>query len=228
MTIELRGAICGAHRRCGGRSANYTNVVVAPPSPVGMPNGLYMWYSATGGEHQSPPLPPTARVRCDRRRRRNSGGRGGGVGPEVACARPDATGADGRRTEPTAAVDAAIRPALPTNRRRARSPAFSLHLFGRGYFAGARTHARTTHHHQHAFVRSSAGRSRSPPFSPLVVGAAAVSSPPVWSFRHSRPSSTYARRSSSACSHNDNITNVPRSCIIYRKLIFFFLHGYSR
>lgn len=145
---------------------------------------------------------------------------------------PAAIGADGRRAEPTATVDAAIRPALPTNRRRrARSPAFSLHLFGRGYFAGARTHApRTTT--RHAFVRrSSAGRPRSPPFSPLVVGAAAVSSPPVWSFRHSRPSSTYVRRSvvrASVRGNDNNITifffftNVFR--IVCTLFFFFFLY----
>lgn len=73
-------------------------------------------------------------------------GRGGGR-PEVACARPPTTGADRHRPEPTAAVDAAIRPALPTNRRRARSPAFSLHLFGRGYSLARRAHTGTRNTH---------------------------------------------------------------------------------
>lgn len=76
------------------------------------------------------------------------------------------TGADRRRPEPTAAVDAAIRPALPTNRRRARSPAFSLHLFGRGCIARRAPH-RHTHRAPHARAIAAAAR-----LSPLVGTAA--------------------------------------------------------
>lgn len=67
------------------------------------------------------------------------------------------TGADRSRPEPTAAVDAAIRPALPTNRRRARSPAFSLHLFGRGRIARRAPH-RHTHRAPHARAIAAAAR----------------------------------------------------------------------
>lgn len=99
------------------------------------------------------------------------------------------TEADRHRPEPTAAVDAAIRPALPTNRRRARSPAFSLHLFGRGYSLARRAHTgtrtthalrRSVHYNSYSSARRCSNTNR------------------VWSFRHSRPSPTFARRSSSA------------------------------
>lgn len=120
---------------------------------------VYMYYTVVFDRRRPPVRQPPTVVASHRRaavrlgtghRRTGRGTTGDGPYGEtrgrVCAARP--TGADRRRPEPTAAVDAAIRPALPTNRRRARSPAFSLHLFGRGYSLARRrahTGARTTH-----------------------------------------------------------------------------------
>lgn len=155
---------------------------------------------------------------------------------------PKATGADRRRPGPTAAVDAAIRPALPTNRRRARSPAFSLHLFGRGYVAGARTtaHAPPNGRSGRSLVRSPARSGRTVHYAdrnPLV-GAPPLSNPPAAAtcgHRRSRtrppPSPTYTRRSSARVFVHRIIFLIIRLVLFYtthtNKTFFFFVFSTS-
>lgn len=115
------------------------------------------------------------------------------------------TGAERGRPEPTAAtVDAAaIRPALPTNRRRrrARCPRRLVCIYSDAVTRPPRTH-RHTHRPTNTLDAAAAVRPLSAPVAQSTrcrrCCCCCCCSVLVWSssFRHSRPSPTYARRSS--------------------------------